>query len=76
MRQEHKIYAKIVYFEELPLPKQSDKWRAIYTYRYEEGKTVIEITAQDSVAFRAVVNELTRYFVAAEKISKLLDKIL
>ncbi len=71
-----KVEAVITYYGELPLFKQREKWRANYTFKIKEGKTIIKVEASDSNAFRAIINELTRYFVAAEKIDKLLEKLL
>jgi len=70
------ISCKLVFPKEIPLHEQRDEWRAKYTFKYENGKTIIEIIAEDSTAFRALINELTRYFIASEKIDKLVEKFL
>jgi|GEM_PF-6224381 len=66
-----RIKAIIEIDKELPIFEQEDEWRAIYRVKHENGKTIIEIDAKDSVAFRAIVNELARYFIATEKVDSL-----
>ena len=70
-----KIKAKIIVNEELPLHKSRDDWRATYKFKVKNGKTVILVKADDANAFRAIMNELGRYFVAAEKINKLISSL-
>ncbi len=54
----------------LPEKKGLKAERAHYTVRKGKGMVVFEVSAEDSVAFRAAVNAITKMLSVIEKVKK------